>query len=90
VADLPDRDPHLGLLVRGEVVEHHDIARVQRRHQHLFDVREKTWTIDRPVEDCRRGKTLETQRGNNSVRMPMTAGRVIPESSAARAPAVTT
>jgi hypothetical protein len=26
---------------------------VQRRHQHRFDLREKTWTIDRPVEDCR-------------------------------------
>src|SRR5712671_4681485 len=39
--DLFDRRPHLRLFVDGEVVQHYNVARPQRRHQDLFDVREK-------------------------------------------------
>ena len=60
-----------------EIVEHQDVARSQRRHEHLFDVGQETRTIDRPIEYGWRAKTLEAQRGDHGVRLPVTAGRVI-------------
>ena len=32
---------HLRSFAQGEIVEHHDVARLQRRREHLLDVREK-------------------------------------------------
>lgn len=74
----------------GEVVEHDDVAWAQRGHQDLLDVGEETWAVDRPIEDRGRPDPLETQRGDDGVRLPMPAGRVIPESCAARASAIAT
>ena len=87
-ADSLDRDPHVRLLVDGEVVEDDDVAWGQRRHQHLFDVREERWTIDGPIEHGRRAEPLQTERGDHGVGLPVTARGVIVESGAARATAV--
>ena len=87
-AHLLDRHPDLGLLMHPEVVQHDDISRSQRGHQHLFDVGEETRTIDRPIKDRWGAETLEPQRGNHRVGFPMTAGRVVREPQAARTPAV--
>ena len=89
-ADLLDGCANLGLLMGREIVEHNDIAATQRRHQHLFDVGEETRTVDRPIEDRRCANPLEPQRGDDGVRLPVTAGRVIPKPCAARAPAIAT
>ena len=56
--DLLDRGPHLWLLVDGEIVEDDNIARAQRRHQHLFDVREEPRTIHRPIKHGGRAQPL--------------------------------
>jgi hypothetical protein len=83
-----DGGADLGLLVGGQVIEHDYVARVQRGHQHLLDVREKAWTIDRPIEDGWRTQAGEPKGGDDGVRLPVTAGRVITESCATRAATV--
>ena len=87
-AGLLDRRPDRGLFVHREVVEHDDITRPQGGHQHLFDVGEETRTIEGPIEHGRGAQPLEAERGDHGVRLPVTAGRVIAESRAPRAPAV--
>ena len=72
-AHLLDRGPHLRLFVDREVVEHDDVAWAQRRHQHLFDVGEERRTIDGPIEHRRCAETLETERGDHRVGLPVTA-----------------
>ena len=54
----------------------------------MFDVGEETRTIDGPIEDGGRAQPLEAERGDDRVRLPVTAGRVIAEPRAARTPAV--
>ena len=83
-----DRRAHRGLFVDGEVVEHHHIARAQRRHQDLIDVGEKCHRVDRSVEHGRGAEAVEAQRRHHGVRLPMTAGRVVAEASTAQAAAV--
>lgn len=87
-ARLFDRGPDLGLLVHGQVIEHDDIARPQRGHQHLFDVGEKTRTIDGAIEDRWRAQPLQAKGGDHRVRLPVTAGRVVGEACAARTPPI--
>ena len=85
---LFDRGSDLGLFVHGQVIEHDDVTGPQGRHEDLFDIGEKTRIIDRPIEDRRRAQALEPQGGDHRVRLPVTAGRVIPESLATRTAAV--
>lgn len=86
--DLLDRGPYLWLLVGRQVVEDDDIARAQRRHQHLFDVGEERRTINGPIEHRGRAQPLKTERGDDGVGLPVTARAVIAESDATRAAAV--
>lgn len=72
-----DRQPDLGLFVDDEVVEHHDVARTQRRRQDLFHIREKADGIDRAVEHGRGGQRRRPERGHHGVRLPVPARRVI-------------
>ena len=83
-----DGDANVGLLMGRQVVEHDNIARVQGGHQYLLDVREKTWTIDGPIEHGRCAKAGEAKGGHNGVRLPVTARRVITKPSATRAATV--
>ena len=85
---LLDRGSHRGLLVDHEVVEHDDIARSQRGHQHLFDIGEETRIVERPIEHRGSAEALTPERGDDGVRLPMTAGGVIMEAGAARAPTI--
>jgi hypothetical protein len=77
-----------GLFVDGEVVEHHDVARAQRGRQDLVDVSEKRRRVDRSVEHGWRAEAVEAQCRYYRVRLPVTAGRVVPEAGAAQAAAV--
>ena len=74
---LLDRGADLGLFVGGEIVEHNDIARAQRRHQDLLDVGEERGVVDRPIEDRRRGQLGGAERRDDGVRLPVAARRVI-------------
>ena len=85
---LFDGGLHGRLFMDSEVVEHHDIAWPERRHEHLFDVGEECGIVDRAVEDRRGLKPVPPQRGDHGVRLPVSAGRVIAEPQAAWAAAV--
>ena len=83
-----DGGTDLGLLMGRQVVEHDDIAHAQCGHQDLLDVREKTRTINWPIEHGRCAQAGEAKGGHHGVRLPVTAGRVITESRATRAATV--
>jgi len=74
-----DRGPDRWLLMHGEVIEHDDIARSQRGHQDLFDIRQETRRVDGAIEHGGRTELIQPQRGNHRVRLPVAAGRVIVE-----------
>ena len=78
-ARLLDGVSNLRLLVDREVIENDDITGLKRRHQHLFDIREERGTVDRPVKDGRRVEAIEAEGGDDRMRLPMTAGRVVVE-----------
>lgn len=83
-----NRVAHQGLLVHGEVVEHDDVATVQRWHQHLLDVGVERRIVDRAVEDGRRGQALKAQSRDDRVGLPVAAGRVVVQPGAAGAATV--
>ena len=72
-------------LVDGQVIQHDHISRAQRRHQDLFHVGLKRRGVDGPVEHRGRGQALEAQPGNDGVRLPVAARRVVVQACAARA-----
>ena len=78
-ARLLDGVSDLRLLVDREVIEDQDIAGRKRRHEHLFDIREERRTVDRAVKDSRRVEAIEAEGGDDRMRLPMTAGRVVVE-----------
>ena len=77
-----------GMLVDRQVVEHDDVARLQGRHQHLLDVREKTGVIDGAIEDRRRCEAVQAQGREDRVGLPVAAGRPVVEPGAPRAAAI--
>ena len=83
-----DGGADLGLLMGRQVVEHDDIARTQGGHQDLLDVREKTRTINGPIEHGRCAQAGEAKGGHDGVRLPVAARRVITQPSATRAATV--
>ena len=78
----------LGLLVDGEVVEDDDIARPERGHQDLLDIRAKTRGVDRAIKHGRCREPLQPQGGNHGASFPMTAGCVIAEPRPAKTPPI--
>ena len=72
-----DGRAHLGLFVDGEVIEYPDVAASEGGSQYLLDVGPKAGGVDRPVEHGRGGEPGGPQRGDDGVRLPMTAGGVI-------------
>jgi hypothetical protein len=76
------------MFVDREVIEDHDVARAQRRHQDLLDVGEKRRMVDRAIEHGRGAESVAAERGHNRMGLPMAARRVIAEARAARTPAI--
>ena len=85
-----DGDADFRRSVCAQVVEDHDVAGPQRRHEDLLHVGEKAGTVDGAVEDGRRGQAIKAERGNNGVRFPMPARGVIANPRATNAPPVST
>jgi hypothetical protein len=83
-----DGRAHVWLFVDGEIVEYNDIASPKCRGQHLLHVGKKTVVVDGPIEHGRRRDPVGPQRGDNRVRLPMTAGCVIAYAHAATTAAV--
>lgn len=87
-ADLLNRRPDFGLLVGGEIIEYHHIARTERGHEHLLDVGEERRAINRAIKH-RRGRQLRgAERRDDRVRLPMTARGVIRDAIASPAPRI--
>ena len=82
-ARLLNGGAHLGLFVDGEVVEHDDVARPQRRHEHLLNVGAEGDVVDGAVKHGRRGQFGRPKRGDDRVGLPVTARRVIADPRAA-------
>jgi hypothetical protein len=76
-ADRGDRGVDFGLAVHGQVIEDHDVARTQGRHEDLLDVGEKAAVVDGPIKHCRCGEALRPQRGDNGMGFPVAVGGVI-------------
>ena len=78
-----DRRAHLGLLVDGEIVEHDDVTASERGDQHLLHIGPKAVVVDGSIEHRRRRDPMGPQRGDDRVRLPMAARRVITQPHAA-------
>jgi hypothetical protein len=85
-----DRRANLGLAMHRQVVEDDHIPPAQRWDQDLLDIRAEALVIDRPIEDRGGGQALGPQGGNDGVRLPMPAGRVIAEPCAPGTPPIAT
>ena len=73
----------------GRQVVHDDhIARPETGHEDLIHVSLKRRIVDRPIEDRGRPQTVQTERRDDGVSLPMAARRVIAEPRAARTAAV--
>lgn len=83
-----DGDPDVGVFVDGQVIEHHHVARLQRRDEHLFDIGQKAGGVNRAIEDTRRGEGLGPERCDHRVRLPVPARCVIVQPRPAEAPPV--
>ena len=70
-SDIPDRlAPRLSL-VGAEIVEDHDIARLQRRDQERFDIGVEALAVDGPVEQAGRVDAVVAQGGEESRGLPL-------------------
>lgn len=87
-ADTFDRGLHRWLFMHRQVVEDHDIARPQRRDEHLLDVGEKRGIVDGAIEDRRRRQAIHAEPRDDRVRLPVSARCVVAEPHAPRTPPV--
>jgi hypothetical protein len=85
-----DGRPDLRLFVHRQVIEDDDVARAQRRDQHLLDVGQKAGIVDGPIEDGGRVQPIRPQAHDDGVGLPMPARRVIVEPHAAATPPIAT
>ena len=74
-------------LVRAEIVHHDDVAGLQLRHQHLFDIDKEACRVDRTVDDPGRADAINAQGGNERHGVPVAEGSVSEQPFAARRPA---
>jgi hypothetical protein len=58
-------------LVGAQVVHEDDVALAQRRHEHLLDIGEERWPIERAVDDIWRGEAVAAKRRDHRQRLPV-------------------
>ena len=66
--------PHGGTLVAAQIIHNDDIARRERWQQTLFDRGQEAGTIDRAIEDTRRGQAVGAERRHEGQRLPVPMG----------------
>ena len=69
--DIADRSSHGLSLVGAEIVEDHDVAWLQRRHEELFDIGVEALAVDGPVEQAGRVDAVVAQGGEESRGLPL-------------------
>jgi hypothetical protein len=87
-ADAVNGGVHLRLLVDGEIVEDHHVARPEGGHEHLLDIGEKGGIVERAIEYRRRVQAIHPESGNDRVRLPVATRRVVAQSRAPRTAAI--
>ena len=70
-SDSPDRLPHRPSLVGAEIVEDHDVAWLEGRHEELFDIGAEAFAVDGPVEQAGRVDAVVAQSGEERRGLPM-------------------
>lgn len=75
-----------GRLVRTEIVHDDDVAGLEHRHELLLDIGAEARSVDRSVEDARRGEAVEPQGAEEGQRAPMSVGRKAAQAFAAWSP----
>ena len=77
--DIADRSSHGLSLVGAEIVEDHDVAWLQRRHEELFDIGVEALTVDGPVEQAGRVDAVVAQGGEESRGLPLALRDLVDE-----------
>ena len=79
-AGIADRSSHgLSRLVGAEIVEDHDVAWLQRRHEELFDIGVEALAVDGPVEQAGRVDAVVAQGGEESRGLPLALQDLVDE-----------
>ena len=71
-----------------QIVHDDDIAWLQRRHQHLLDVGQEQVSVDRTIDDERRGHAIATQCTNKGGGFPMSMRHGSDQAMATLGPAI--
>ena len=85
--DVADRTSHRLSLVGAQIVEDHDVARLQRRHEELFDIGVEALAVDGPVEQAGRVDAVVAQGGEESRGLPLALRDLVDEPLAPWRPA---
>jgi hypothetical protein len=72
--------------VGAQIVEDHDIARLQRRDEELFDIGVEAFAVDRTVEQAGRFDAVVAQRGEESRGLPAAMRNLVDEGALPSAP----
>jgi hypothetical protein len=81
-ADVADRSSHHLSLVGAQIVEDHDIARLKRRDEELFDIGVEAFAVDGPVEQAGRFDAVVAQGGEESRGLPAAMRNLVDEALA--------
>lgn len=83
----PDGAAHGVSLVAAEIVENHDVAFGEGRHEDFLDIEGEEFAIDRPVDDPGRIDPVAAQGGDEGQGFPVAVWDRCSEALAARRPA---
>ena len=86
---VADRPSHGLCLVRADIVEDHDVARLEGGREELFDIGVEAFAVDRP-EQAGRLDAITTQGRQESRGLPVAMGNLVHEPFALRRPAAQT
>jgi hypothetical protein len=86
-AGVSDALAYLFTFVTAEIVEDDDVSGTQGGHQHHIDIGQEVDSVDRSVEDARRGDAIAAQGGQKSQRPPVPMGRLADQPLPACSPA---
>ena len=87
---VADRRSHGLCLVRAEIVEDLDVARLEGGREELFDIGAEAFAVDRPVEQAERFDAIVTQGRQESRGLPVAMRHLVDEPFALRRPAAQT
>lgn len=87
-ADRFDRLANRWTAVTRQVIHDHEIAGMERRDEHLLDVRAEAGAIDRPVKHRGRRQAGDAERAEKRRRVPAPVRRVIGDACAVEAASI--